>query len=100
MSTKLDNTYSLNAVVLRRGFAMGLMVACSVVISFGGLIIRNMEDADAWQLNFYRSVAFIGAISVILVFQYRQSTVSYVKPPSYAPLCSTVSGAGGFMLRA
>ena len=79
MSTKLDNTYSRNAVVPRRGFAMGLMVACSVVISFGGLIIRNMEDADAWQLNFYRSVALIGAISVILVFKYRQRTVSHVR---------------------
>jgi drug/metabolite transporter (DMT)-like permease len=37
-----------------------------------------MEDADVWQINFYRSVALIGAITVILVFQYRQSAVSYV----------------------
>ena len=76
MADELTRTIDRNG---RRGFAMGLMVACCVVLSFDGLIIRNMEDADAWQLNFYRSVAFIGEISVILVFQYRQSTVSYVR---------------------
>lgn len=94
MSTKLDNTYSRNAVVPRRGFAMGLMVACCVVLSFDGLILRNMEDADAWQLNFYRSVALMGVISVILVFQYRQSTVSYVRRIGYPGLI------GGAMLAA
>lgn len=57
---------------------MGLMVASSVVISFTGLIIRNMEDADIWQISFYRSVALIGAITVILLFQYRQHTVSHI----------------------
>lgn len=69
---------SINAIAPRRGFAMGLLVACSVVISFAGLILRSMEDADVWQINFYRSVAFIGAITVILVFQYRQNIVTHV----------------------
>ncbi len=36
----------------RRVFAMSLMVVSSVLISFGGLIIRNMEQADTWQINF------------------------------------------------
>ena len=37
----------------RRAFAMALMVVSSVGISFGGLILRSMEDADVWQINFY-----------------------------------------------
>jgi hypothetical protein len=53
----------------RRGFAMGLMAASSLVISFGGLVIRGMEDADAWQINFYRSLALMTAIMTILLFQ-------------------------------
>jgi hypothetical protein len=31
----------------RRGFAIGLMVVSSVLISFGGLILRNIEAADS-----------------------------------------------------
>ena len=79
MPIKLDKSCSPAEMAPRRGFAMGLMIACSVVISFGGLVIRSMEDADAWQINFYRSVALIGAITVILVFQYRQSTISHIR---------------------
>jgi len=79
MPIKLDKSCSPDEMAPRRGLAMGLMVACSVVISFGGLIIRNMEVADAWQINFYRSISLIGAISVILLFQYRRSTLSHVR---------------------
>ena len=41
---------------------MGLMVVSSVLISFGGLILRNIEAADVWQINFYRSLAFMVAV--------------------------------------
>lgn len=102
MPTKLDKACSPDGMAPRRGFAMGLMVACSVVISFGGLIIRNMEDADAWQINFYRSVALIGAITVILVFQYRQNTVSHVRRIGRPGLIggAMLAAAGIFFLQA
>ena len=63
----------------RRVFAMVLMVVSSVAISFGGLIIRNMEDADSWQINFYRSIALTIAVTIILLFQYRRLAITYVK---------------------
>ncbi len=44
------------AAAPRRAFAMGLMVVSSVMISFGGLTIRNIAEADPWQINFYRSL--------------------------------------------
>ena len=59
----------------RRLNAMILMIISSIVISFGGLIIRNIETADTWQINFYRSIAFAFAISLVLLFRYRSSTV-------------------------
>lgn len=73
-------------------FAMGLMVASSVAISFGGLIVRNIAEADPWQINFYRSLALITAITLILVFQYRRNTISYVRKIGGAGLL------GGVML--
>lgn len=69
MSVSLANN------VPRRGYAMMLMVASSVAISFGGLVMRNMDDADTWQINFHRAVAMAAAIALILVVQYRRDTV-------------------------
>ena len=69
---------SSDAVPPRRAFAMMLMVVSSVAISFGGLIMRSMMDADAWQINFYRSLAMIAAIGVILVLQYRRETITRI----------------------
>jgi len=58
----------------RRGWAMGLICVSSLAISFGGLIMRNIEVADAWQVNFYRGLSFMAAIATILLIQYRGRT--------------------------
>ncbi len=63
----------------RRSFAMGLMVVSSVLISFGGLIMRNIEAADTWQINFHRSLAFLAAVALILAIQYRRDTLVRVR---------------------
>ena len=63
----------------RRAFAMALMVVSSVGISFGGLILRSMEDADVWQINFYRSVALVVCVGIIMVLRYRGKTVQHVR---------------------
>lgn len=62
-----------------RGLAMVMMVVSSVLISFGGLIIRSMEAADPWQINFYRSVAMFGVVSVLILLRYRGESISTVK---------------------
>ncbi|MFK5980082.1 MAG: DMT family transporter [Rhizobiaceae bacterium] len=63
----------------RRPFAMMLMVVGSVVISFGGLIVRNIEMADAWQINIYRSIAFVSAILIVIAFEHRERTISRIR---------------------
>jgi drug/metabolite transporter (DMT)-like permease len=55
----------------RRGFAMAIMIVSSIGISFGGLVLRSMSEADAWQINFYRALALAIAIASILIVQYR-----------------------------
>ncbi len=62
----------------RRGLAMATMVASSVAISFGGLVLRSMDDADTWQINFYRSLAFGTVICLIMVFRYRGEALAKV----------------------
>lgn len=63
----------------RRAFAMALMVISSVGISFGGLVLRNIEDADVWQINFYRSLALVVSVTLIMLWRYRGQTVQKVR---------------------
>lgn len=62
-----------------RAVAMGLMVVSSVGISFGGLIVRSIEDADAWQLNFYRALSMVVVITLFLLLRYRGETIGKVR---------------------
>ena len=57
---------------------MLLMVISSVVISFGGLIIRSMEAAVPWQINFHRSVALFGVVSVFILLRYRGRSLAAI----------------------
>ena len=50
---------------------MFLMIICCITISIGPLLFRNMESADIWQINIYRSVSWISALILILFFKYR-----------------------------
>jgi len=50
---------------------MMLMVAGSVAISFGGLVQRNIEFADPWQINVYRSLGMLIAASIIIGVRHR-----------------------------
>jgi drug/metabolite transporter (DMT)-like permease len=50
---------------------MLLMVAGSVAISFGGLVQRNIEFADPWQINVYRSLGMLIAASIIIGVRHR-----------------------------
>ncbi len=58
---------------------MAIMIASSIGISFGGLVLRSMDDADAWQINFYRSLALVLAIMSILMIQYRGKAAIHVR---------------------
>ena len=58
-----------------RSSAMFLMIACSILISLGGLVIRNIENANPFQITFYRSLGLLGAIITILLIRYRLKVI-------------------------
>ncbi|MFD1157674.1 DMT family transporter [Roseovarius aestuarii] len=60
----------------RRAWAMGLMIVSSVGISFGGLVIRAIEAADVWQINFYRSIALVVMVVTIMALRHGRSTMA------------------------
>ena len=48
-----------------------LLIIASVGISFGGLIMRNIDYADAWQISFFRSLGFISSVTIVLLEKYK-----------------------------
>ena len=64
-------TPSPHAIDSRHGYAMLLMALGSIAISFGGLVQRNIEVANPWQINIYRSLGLIVAIAAIVAIQNR-----------------------------
>ena len=62
---------SLNAVVL--------MLISSVMIGFSGLVIWNINEADNWQIDFYRSLAFGITVSIVLLFRHGRFLMPKIK---------------------
>ena len=64
---------------LNRSRAMFLMVAVCVTVSIGPLLFRSMENADIWQIIFFRSISWITALTIILFYRYRLSFLKKIK---------------------
>lgn len=57
-----DNQYKTGVVMI---------LTATLCLSLGGLILRNMEAADGWQVMFYRSISFVVTLLALLVYRYR-----------------------------
>ena len=58
----------------RYGFGVLLVVIGSVFLSTNGIMLRNIEQADAWQVLFFRGIAFSVTVFLILLLHYRAKT--------------------------
>jgi len=58
----------------RYGFGVLLVVIGAVFLSTNGIMLRHIEQADGWQILFYRGVAFSVTLLLILVLKYRRNT--------------------------
>lgn len=64
-------TADVDALALAgRGAAIAMMVLSSVMLSSGGLIVRSLDQADAWQTNLYRAIGICVAVAAILFIRY------------------------------
>ena len=74
----------------KKSLSIILLLLSSIAISFGGLIMRNIEVANAWQIIFYRSLFFSISISLILIFQYRFIFFKNIKQIGYPGLLGAI----------
>ncbi len=43
--------------------------------SIAGVVIKSLEVASEWQINFYRCASLALFVSLVILFRYRRSTV-------------------------
>ena len=79
-------------MISNRNLSILLLIIGFGGISFGGLIMRNINIADPWQIAFYRALAFIFPITLILFHQHGLGIVTNIKKISYPGM------VGGFFL--
>ena len=48
-------------------------------LSWGGLIVKSFEQASVWQILFLRSLFFILALIIFLIFTYKKNTLKIIK---------------------
>ena len=61
-------------------------------LSWGGLIIRNFEEVDAWGILLLRSFFFLIALIFFLFFTYKKNTFKIISDSGFSALI------GGFFL--
>ena len=79
-------------MISNRNLSILLLITGFVGISFGGLIMRNINNADPWQIAFYRALAFLFPIMLIHFHQHRSGIVTNIKKIGYPGM------AGGYFL--
>jgi drug/metabolite transporter (DMT)-like permease len=58
----------------RRGVV--LMLAATLCWATAGMLVRNMDLRDSWEITFWRSLFMTLVISGVLVYQYRGATLA------------------------
>lgn len=76
-----------------RGYWFG--VACVLgggfCLSLAGILVRHIDQADGWQILFYRSVTFFILLSTILTVRYRTRTLAAFRAVGWRGLIVAVS---------
>ena len=54
--------------------------------------MRNINNADPWQITFYRSLAFLFSITLVLIYRHNSDILTSIKKIGYPGI------AGGFFL--
>ena len=55
------------------------LVIAALVISFSGLLIRHIENADQWTIIYYRALAFSFAVFLCISFQHKSKVMQKFK---------------------
>ena len=79
----------------RRGAAYA--IAAGLFLSTAGILVRNLSEADAWTVLFYRSWAFSATVIAFMWLRSGRSTLSQFKALTPSDLIISIALALGFI---
>ena len=74
----------------RYGYGVSLVIIGGVFLSTSGILLRNLESADGWQVLFYRGIAFSLTLFLLLLMRYRSGIFSAFKAIGTPGLCAAL----------
>jgi drug/metabolite transporter (DMT)-like permease len=74
----------------RYGYGVSLVIIGGVFLSTSGILLRNLESADGWQVLFYRGIAFSLTLFLLLLMRYRSGIFSAFKAIGKPGLCAAL----------
>jgi len=77
------------------GYILCLMGA--FFLSWGGLLVREWEGSDIWQILFWRAFFFTITLIVFLYFTYKNKVISTIKKCGFPGLLGGVTTSIGFI---
>lgn len=82
----------------RRAYATGVVLVLlgGVSLSSGGILIRYVEDADAWTILVYRSLGFIGLLLTVILCRHRRRTPQAFRAIGLNGVILALALGGGF----
>ncbi len=84
------------AAAYRRG--LSLMFTATLFTSIAGVVLRLVEDADGWQVLFYRSGALVVTLLPFIVWRYGTQAGAVFRAVGRSGLMVAVCLAGAFSL--
>ena len=74
------------------------LVSATFFTSLAGILIRLVEGAGGWQIVFYRSLAFVAAMLLFIVYRHRGRTLTAFTSGGVAGLVVSLSLSAAFIL--
>ena len=62
---------------MRRHYAFA--VTAPVFWSLAGVVVKSLEQATEWQINFYRCASLALFVAIVTLIRYRRSTVAVLR---------------------
>lgn len=80
---------------MTREFAVAAVAAAALVFSLNGLLVRQLESADAWQIVFWRGLGLLLGISLVFLWRHRRHAIQRIRAVGrLALLAGPLQGVG------
>ena len=88
-----------NVVRADRGYRLGVLLVAfaGVAWSTGGILVRWIDSADAWQIIFYRSLSLALALLLVVAVRHRGGVVQAFARTGWNGALAGICLSGGFV---